>query len=279
MDIHNIYLSDKEFETLSNYIYKEVGIKLPIQKKILLESRLRKRLKELKIANFKEYIDHTLNSKGEKEEIVQMFDAVTTNKTDFFREPQHFDFLVNTVLPNFVQENNGSRIFKIWSSAASSGEEPYTIAMVMANWCEKNTGYDYSILGTDISTKVLSAAMAATYKLDRVDPVSMEFKKKYLLKHKDSTQKLVKIIPELRNKCRFERLNLMDNVYNVDNGFDVIFCRNVLIYFDRQTQESVINKLCLKLKTGGHFFLGHSESILQMDVPLKQIKPTIFIKV
>ncbi len=276
-DILSIRLTVKEFETLSSFIYNEIGIKMPIEKKIMLESRLQKRLRELKIYTFKEYIDFLSSPAGKANELVHMFDVVSTNKTDFFREPQHFDYLINYVLPE-IKENGKVKNIKIWSSASSSGEEPYTLAMVMSNWCEKNIGYDYSILGTDISTKVLQMAINATYKEDRVVPVSLEFKKKYLLRHKDNSQKLVKIIPELRNRCKFERLNLMDANYDVEGNFDILFCRNVLIYFDRPTQERVINKLCTKLKKGGYFFLGHSESILQMNVPLKQMKPTIFVR-
>lgn len=277
-ELFSVKLTEKEFDYLSSFVYNELGIKMPREKKIMLESRLLKRLRELKLPSFKEYIDFLNSEQGKSNEIVHMFDVVTTNKTDFFREPQHFEYLTNFVLPE-IKGNGTVRQIKIWSSASSSGEEPYTLAMVLANWCEKNPGFDYSILGTDISTKVLNMAVNGTYKIDRIAPVSLEFKKKYLLRHKDPSQNLVKIIPELRSRCKFERLNLMDPYYDIEGMFDILFCRNVLIYFDRQTQEKVINKLCAKLKKGGYFFLGHSESVLQMDVPLKQIKPTIFVRV
>ena len=275
-----IKMSVNEFNRLGGYIYKEFGIRMGIEKHTMLQARLQKRLKELQMLTFKEYIDYVLSKEGKELEIVEMVNQVSTNKTDFFREAQHFDFLVSDLLPIIKKvKSNSEKQIKIWSAASSSGEEVYTIAMVMSDWCSHNPEYDYSIFGTDISTKVLDMAVNAIYKEDKIYPVKEAYKKKYLLKHKDPTQKIVRVIPELRRRCHFERLNLMDEKYNIKESFDIIFCRNVLIYFDRITQENVINKLCRSLRKGGIFFLGHSESILQMNVPLKQIKPTIFEKI
>jgi chemotaxis protein methyltransferase CheR len=172
-----------------------------------------------------------------------------------------------------------NRTLKVWSAGCSSGEEPYTIAIVLAEFSEKNPGFDFSILGTDISTQILQKAIDAVYKEDRVNVVPLEMKRKYLLRSKDRTNPTVKIAPQLRKKVRYGRLNFMDNQYDIPETFDVIFCRNVLIYFDRETQERVIDKLCGKLKSGGYFFLGHSESIMNMNLPLRQIKPTIFKRI
>jgi chemotaxis protein methyltransferase CheR len=205
-------------------------------------------------------------------------DVVSTNKTDFFREPVHFDFMSTELIPSFLKSQNTPRHhFKIWSAGSSSGEEAYTLAIVMEEAKEKYPGLDYSILGTDISTKMLQAGANAIYKEERVETIPLNIKKKYLLKSKDRSNPTVRLIPRLRQKVKFSRLNFMDQSYtDIRETFDIIFCRNVLIYFDRETQEKVINKLCQKLKSGGYFFLGHSESITNYDVPLTQIKPTIF---
>jgi chemotaxis protein methyltransferase CheR len=245
----------------------------------MLQSRLQKRLRELEMSNFKEYCDYVFSKDGINNEIIHMLDVVSTNKTDFFREPVHFDYLQANVLPEFVQQKAASKTIKVWSAGCSSGEEPYTISIVMAEFAERNPGFDFSIIGTDISTQILQKAIDAVYKEDRVAIIPLELKKKYLLKSKDRLNPTVKISQNLRRKVRFGRLNFMDNQYDVPETFDVVFCRNVLIYFDRDTQEKVIQKLCTKLRSGGYFFLGHSESIMNMDVPLRQIKPTIFQKI
>ena len=272
-------LSDAEFAQLSAFIYNVAGIKMPPAKRIMLQSRLQKRLRELGIDSFKEYIEYLLSERGKQEELVQMLDAVSTNKTDFFRESVHFDFLRDTVLPAHYQEL-GARPIKIWSAACSSGEEPYTIAMTIAEFCRgRGTQYDYSIIGTDISTKVLKMAENAVYKMEKVEGIPLDILHRYFLRSKDRENPTVRIIPELRRHVKVQRMNFMDESYSINESFDVVFCRNVLIYFDRQTQERVIGKLCTKLKQGGYFFLGHSESIMNMQLPLQPVRPTIFRKI
>ncbi|MCB8963933.1 MAG: methyltransferase domain-containing protein [Bacteroidales bacterium] len=277
-DFYRIQLSNDEFNKLSSFIYKESGIRLPPVKKVMLQCRLQKRLRELNLRSFKEYCDYLFSKDGVDSEIIHMLDVVSTNKTDFFREPTHFDFLNATVLPEFYQSSRGKQ-FKVWSAGCSSGEEPYTLSIVLSEFAEKNPGFDFSIWATDISTRILQAAANAVYKMDRVEVVPLSLKKKYMLKSKDQVNPTVKMGPNIRNKVRFGRLNFMDDHYSISETFDVVFCRNVLIYFDRETQERVINKLCTKLKPGGYLILGHSESILNMKLPLKQIKPTIYIRI
>jgi len=254
------------------------GIKLPIFKKIMLQSRLASRLKINGMKSYAEYTKYVLSGDANESEIVNMIDLVSTNKTDFYREAAHFDFMKEVVLPNFIV-GDSPQPFKIWSSASSSGEEAYTIAMVISEFIENNRKIDFEILGTDISARILEKAKLGIYPIDRVDVIPISQKKKYLLRSKDQENPMVRIVPNLRAKARFQRLNLMDSSYNVPKDFDIIFCRNVLIYFDRETQEKVINKLCMHLKPGGYFFLGHSESISGIDVPLKPLKPTMFVKI
>lgn len=271
-------LNDADFTKLSNFIYVNYGIKLPISKKIMLQSRLVSRLKINGIRSYADYTKYVLSGEASESEIVNMIDLVSTNKTDFYRESAHFDFMKEVILPDFIASDSNQPL-KIWSSASSSGEEAYTIAIVISEFIENNRKIDFEILGTDISSRILDKAKMGIYPMDRVDVIPLSQKKKYLLRSKDQENPMVRIVPQLRAKTRFQRLNLMDPAYNVPKDFDIIFCRNVLIYFDRETQERVINKLCMHLKKGGYFFLGHSESISGIDVPLKPLKPTMFVKI
>lgn len=273
-----ISLNEKEFKQLSSFIYNNFGIKLPPAKKVLLEGRLQKRLKANQLESFEEYLEYIFSEEG-KGEVIHMIDQVSTNKTDFFREPSHFDFLNQQVLPEY-QKQGKRELIKIWSSAASSGEEIYTIAISLSEYSRKsNVNMNYSILGTDISVEILKKAIHAVYPEERVSNIPLELKQRYFLKSKNSEKKTVRIKPSLRQKVKFQRLNLMDHDYKVPDNLDVIFCRNVLIYFDKKTQENVLRKQCLKLKKGGYLFLGHSESIIGLNLPLKQIEPTIYKKV
>ena len=276
--IFNARMTDDDFDRLSNFVFQQSGIKMPPIKKIMLQSRLQKRLRELKILSFKKYADFVFSDEGQKNEIVHMLDAVSTNKTDFYREPVHFDFLRDKILPDFMEKERINTL-KVWSAGCSSGEEPYTIAITLNEFKGEYPGFDYDILGTDISTKILQQANTAIYKEDRVNVVPLNIKKKYFLRSKNKENKTVRVVKLLRDKIRYQRLNFMDTSYNVADIFDVIFCRNVLIYFNRETQEQVLNRLCQKLKSGGYLFIGHSESILGMNLPLKQIKPTIYERI
>ena len=277
--VYNTKMTAEEFRKLSSFITEHTGIKMPEAKKVMLQSRLQKRLRYLDMNSFKEYVEYVFSEDGIQNELIHMLDVVSTNKTDFFREPVHFEFLEKTLLPEYVNNFPLNRPLKIWSAGCSSGEEVYTIAITISEFINNHPGLNYSIFGTDISTEILRRAVNAIYKEEKINNIPIELKKKYFLKSKDRTKKLVRIVPELRNKANFARMNLMDSAYDVKDTFDVIFCRNVLIYFNRDIQESVINKLTRKLRTGGYFFIGHSESIMGMDVPLKQIKPTIFQRI
>ncbi|MGC8823083.1 MAG: CheR family methyltransferase [Bacteroidales bacterium] len=277
-EIFRAKLSDEDFKRLSEFIYREYGIKMPPAKKVMLQGRLQKRLRELDITSFREYVDYVFSEQGQ-DEVIHMIDVVSTNKTDFFREPVHFEFLAQEIVPLFARTTELRYPMKIWSAGCSSGEEPYTIAIVLMECREKYPTLDFQILGTDVSTRILQTALDAIYKENRIEGIPLQILKKYFLRSKDRTNPTVRLIPEIRRKVSYMRLNLMESVYPVPDMYDVIFCRNVLIYFDRPTQERVINKLCMYLKPGGYFFLGHSESITGMTVPLRQIKPTIFVKI
>lgn len=271
-------MTDDDFTRLSSFIHGELGIKMPYPKKVMLQCRLQKRVRELKMSSFRDYLEYVFSREGREEELVRMIDLVTTNKTDFFRESSHFDYLKDVVLPELCTTQQ-KRSLRIWSAACSSGEEPYSIAIILKEYFAGRAETDFGILGTDVSTRILQKAALAVYDADRISGIPDSIKRKYFMRNKNPGIRTVRLIPEIRSTVTFQRMNLMDEQYGINNYFDIVFCRNVLIYFDRETQQNVICKLASRLKTGGYFFLGHSESIASMRVPLKQIKPTIFMKI
>ncbi len=275
-------LSQKDFLRVSRFIHEECGIKMTESKKVMLEARFQKRLRALDMKSFGEYCDYLFSPEGMECELHHMIDAVTTNKTDFFREPSHFEFLVDIVLPEMIVLRGSSvgRKITIWSAGCSTGEEPYTLAMLINEFAERNAGcgFAWSILATDISTKVLEKAKQAVFESERVTPIPDPLKRKYLLRSKDRNRGLVRIVPELRKTVWFRRLNFMDEDFGMREMIDVIFCRNVIIYFDRPTQTRLLNKFCRQLVPGGYLFLGHSETLHGMDLPLVQVIPTIYRK-
>lgn len=275
-------LAKNEFQRLSTFIQTEFGIKMPPVKKTLLESRLQKRLRLLNLQTFKEYCDYLFSEDGRIYEIPHFIDKITTNKTDFFREPEHFEYLLQSVMPVLI-ENWGARQkpLQIWSAGCSTGEEPYTLAMVLSNFMTKhpNLKMAFSILGTDISEEVITTAGNAVYEDSKIDPIPMHFRKVYLLKSLNRDKKYVRITPEIRKLVQFKRINLMDNDLGIKQLMDIIFCRNVIIYFNKETQETILNRLCKNLVPGGYFFQGHSESMHGLKLPLKQVFPTIYQKI
>jgi len=255
---------------------------MPPAKISLLESRLQKNLKASGCQTFREYCDYLLSneSKGSND-LVSFIDAVTTNKTNFFREPVHYKYLKEYVLPRFVEDNIGiRRKIMIWSAGCSTGEEPYTLAIVLKEFARENAlNLQFSILATDLSDRVLNIGKRAIYPEETIEVIPLPLRKLYLIKSKDKNKGLVRIVPELRNLIQFQKLNFMDAKLNVSEKVDIIFCRNVIIYFDRPTQEKLIMKFHQNLNPSGYLFLGHSESIHGMDLPFNPIYPTFFSKI
>ena len=255
---------------------------MPDSKKSMLTARIQKRLRLLKLTSFTEYVNIVLDPNDPHQELTNFIDMVTTNKTDFFREPAHFDFMTKQALPDLMQRMGAGtqRPLFLWSAPCSTGEEPYTMAMVIKEFAKKfQPNFRAQILGSDLSSKALRAAKNGVYQLEKASPVPMELKKKYMLRGKDRTDKRVKMSSEIRSMLALKHLNFMDNDYGVNQTMDIIFCRNCLIYFDRPTAESIVNKLCRHLAPGGYFFVGHSETLNQLSVPLEQTAPTIYQKV
>lgn len=277
----NIYkqsLTESEFRTISDAIYKSCGIKLPYEKKIMVESRLRKRILQLNLSSFKEYVTYVFDGQRFEQELIPMIDLISTNKTDFFREADHFVFLEKTVTDELQSKQSRSKTYKIWSSASSSGEEPYTLAIVFNEIKSRFPYLNFEITASDISTEILKKAINAVYDEEKISELPVSLKQKYFLRSKDRVKKQVRVIPELRNQVKYKRINLIENHYNLDNDYDFIFCRNVLIYFDKETQEKVVTQLLAHLKTGGYLFMGHSETLHSMTLPVKRIESTIYQK-
>ena len=274
-------MSDNCFGVFSSFIQSRYGIKMPEVKKAMLESRLQKRLTALDMGSFEEYADYVFSPDGAKHELIHMIDRVTTNKTDFFREPAHFQYLTGQALPELIDGNGAGvkRPLRVWSAGCSTGEEPYTLAMVLSEFAEVQTDFEFSILGTDISLTVLEKALKGIYRKDLTEPVPHLMRKKYLMRSKDREHPLVRIAPGLRRSVLFRRLNLMDDDFGMKDQLDVIFCRNVIIYFDLPTQYDLMKKFCENLTEGGFLFIGHSETLNRMDLPLKQAAPMVYRKV
>nr|AUN37521.1 chemotaxis protein methyltransferase CheR [uncultured bacterium] len=275
----SLQLTRASFAKFATFITRELGIKMSENKVPMLQSRLMRRLRELHLHSLGEYQDYLFNSPNAEAERTHFINAVTTNKTDFFREPQHFDYLTRTALPELARRHGGPNWrFKLWCAGCSSGEEPYTQSIVLAEHARLNPGFDFAILATDISTRVLDHAKQAIYDESRIDPVRSDLRPRYFLRSKNAARGVVRVIPELRRKVSFHQLNFMDEDYRVKDQFEVIFFRNVMIYFDKATQEAVIEKLCRNLVPGGYLFVGHSESLAGLRVPVQPVGTAIFRK-
>lgn len=268
-------MDEDSFQRLSAYVTREYGIKLPPVKRSMLESRLNKKVKSLGMDNYKEFLNHIFSEEGKHQDLFQVIDLITTNKTDFFRESGHFNFLVNDFLPKRIQQE-GTPNLTIWSAGCSSGEEPYTLVMVLEEYKRKYPQLTYSILASDVSTRMIQAAFQGIYSIEKINSISKELKHRYFQRSKTDDQ-VVRVRPEFRKRITYRRINFMDDDYGLrKHSNDIIFCRNVLIYFDKATQEKVISNFCRHLSPGGLLFLGHSESIMGMNLPLNQIQPTVY---
>lgn len=272
----NQKMSEEDFARFSQFIYKEVGIKLPPSKKTMIEARLQKRIRILSLGSHTKYISYLFSPEGMREELINLIDVVTTNTTEFFREPQHFDLLNRVILPDMSKKLHEP--LRVWSAGCSTGMEPYTLAIVLSEFRSKEPEFDFRILATDISTKVLKEAVSGIYEEERIAPVPKILKSKYFLRSKDRAKKLVRVAPEIRGMIEFRRLNFMEP-FSLPRAMHIVFCRNVVIYFDKPTQNKLFNKLCQNMAIGGYLFIGHSESLAGMELPLQQVAPTVYQRI
>lgn len=278
--IAQIKMSEAVRERFAAFIETEFGIKMPAIKKSLLEGRLAKRLRALALPSFDEYCDYFFSADGHEKELPYFSDLVSTHKTDFFREPSHYETLRTSILPSLASQGIGTeRPLELWSSACSTGEEPYTLAMVLDDFGKTLPSYKYSILASDISEPAIAKAVRAVYHEHLIKPIPEQYKRSYLLKGNGDKSHLVRIAPMLRSRVRFRTVNLMDEEYGIGTLMDIIFCRNVLIYFDKERQSSIISRFAENLRPGGYLFLGHSETILGPHPIMKPVVSTVYQKV
>lgn len=275
----NTKISDKDFHLFSDLIYEKSGINIQPHKRSLIENRLGREIRRGRFASFKEYYEFvTADASGN--EIVALLDAVSTNVTHFFRENKHFDFFREKVIPEWLATNGGAgeKLMRIWSAASSSGEEPYSIAITAEEAMPSRSGASYKVLGTDISTRVLEQAVRGVYREDKVNTVPRPLLMRYFTKSGENGSTQFSVSEHLKKKVSFQRFNLISESYPFRNPMDVIFCRNVMIYFDKPTQQAIVEKFHRLLKTGGYLFLGHSEGLTGVKHDFRYVMPSVYRK-
>jgi chemotaxis protein methyltransferase CheR len=265
-------LSARDFDQFRLLAHQKFGLDLPDGKQQLVASRLGKKMRELNLISFNAYYHHVVEDRT-GEALTAMIDALTTNHTSFFRESAHFDFLRRTVLPSLRSRTSLS----LWSAACSSGEEPYSIAFSLFDELGPESLSRLRILATDISTRVLDLAQAAVYANERFRGVSPDRLRRYVLKGEGKYKDNFMVKRQFRETIEFRRLNLMEDISHL-GPFPVIFCRNVMIYFDRTTQQDLVNRLAGRLEPGGYLFIGHAESLSGIDQPLDYVQPAVYRK-
>ena len=275
----NPAISPASYRFIAGKVYAHSRIQLGGDKQALVTGRLGKRLRQLKLDSFEAYCA-LLDSKRGGAELGQLVDLIATNHTNFFREVEHLNFLRDHILPALVPGLVQSREpFRIWSAASSSGEEPYTMAIVLAEFARQHGAYQWLVEASDISTRVLARARAAIYPADHVKVPQPELLPRYFQKGGGEHEGYYRVKDSLRQSVKFHHLNLLQPQYPVAPDQHVIFCRNVMIYFDLATQQELVTKLIRQLAPGGHLIVGHSESLLGVKHPLKTLKPGIYQKV
>jgi chemotaxis protein methyltransferase CheR len=261
-------LTPEQFEDFGALITGTLGIKMPPAKRVMLQSRLHRRIRELGLESFAEYHERFFNDPEiQAVEIEHLLNLATTNKTDFFREPDHFSVLVSGPLAHWRRQRP-SNVFRVWCAGCATGEEAYTLAIILleAGLSER---FEFSILATDVSTRALDVAMRGVYTEDRITPVPAPLVPKYFLRSCDPGIRRYKIAPEVRNRIKFGHLNFLSPHYGIREVMDVVFFRNVMIYFDHATQQQVVSRICRNLRPGGHLFTAHAESLQGLNLPLR----------
>ena len=272
------HLSDRDFNRFRKLIFDLAGITLSEHKRALVYSRLAKRLRANGLDNYSDYYELVSKAAPDSQEIVDFINAITTNKTSFFRESHHFDYLRDEVFPEYLQQSKNGlrRTLRIWSAGCSAGQEPYTLAMTIREFFGMNSNIDTNILATDIDTNVLQRARQGVYNSEQIEDVPDYLLRKYFLKGKGEKKGLAKVSADLQSLIHFERLNLFDETWPMKDQLDIIFCRNVIIYFNRDTQRKLITRMTGKLKPGGYLMLGHSESLHGYDSGLEHVRKNVY---
>jgi len=272
-DLLSIELDQRQFSKISQKLYDRCGIKLHAGKEELVKARLNRRLQTLGIRSFAEYTEY-IDQDDSGRELALMVDLLTTNKTDFFREQHHFDFMRKFVVPTL---KNTQRSFRIWSAGCSSGEEPFSIAFLLREELPDSDLRDVRILATDISDRMLAKAREAVFERGALSDIPPRILGKYFTCICTTTLERYRVKDKVREMVRFARLNLMDQ-WPMRGPFDLIFCRNVMIYFDKATQENLVNRFWHYLRSGGYLFVGHAESMASLSHPFQYVQPAIYRK-
>ncbi|MCX6959602.1 MAG: protein-glutamate O-methyltransferase [Verrucomicrobia bacterium] len=276
--IQDASMSAQAYRTIVDLIYQHSRIRLGDDKQTLLANRLRKRLLQLNMTSYEEYCS-LLETPGAHDEIEHLVDLISTNHTRFYREPDHFSFLTFSILPPLIPRLlEGGSPLRIWSAASSSGEEPYTLAIILSEYLRDHPAVTWKIEATDISRRIVAKAERAIYRMDAVEPVPPELLKRYFQKGVGDYEGHCRVRPELKEKVRFERVNLFQPEYPVAFNQHVIFCRNVMIYFDLQSREVAVNRLSRHLAPGGYLIVGHSESLMGVNHDLVSVKQGVYQK-
>ncbi len=272
-------LSERDFERFSRIVHETSGIFLTANKKELVRARLGKVLRRRGIPSFRDYL-RQLENDDSGDEVTLLLDAISTNVTSFFREADHFRFVEQVALPPIVaaRHRKGEKRIRAWCAGCSSGEEPYTVAITLLEALPDSAEWDIGILATDLSTRVLSAARGGLYAADKFRDVAPQIVSRYFTPEAaDGERSYYRVAPAVRRLVTFGRLNLLHE-YPFKGPFDFIFCRNVMIYFDRPTQETLVNRFASYLAEGGHFFIGHSESLNAVSHPFQYVRPSVYRK-
>lgn len=269
--------TDRDFNYFRRLIKEHAGIELSDAKRDMVYGRLTKRLRALDMTVFKDYCNY-LEDPSNDEEFTNFINSLTTNLTSFFREQHHFDYLKNTLFPEIAKKNYQSRKIRIWSAGCSTGEEPYSIAITVKEFFPESAGWDVKILATDLDTNVIETAANGVYKNERVEGLPKNMLQRWFHKGKGSKEGLVVVSSELKELIYFKQLNLMGD-WPMKGQFDLIFCRNVVIYFNKDTQKTLVGRYADNMIDNGHLFLGHSESLYKVSDRFKLIGNTIYQRV
>jgi len=272
-------ITDDQYELVRKLVYETSGINLGTNKQYLVQARLAKRIRELEFPDFDRYFRYLKENKT-GEEIGHLVDVISTNTTQFFREPDHFQFLRSSIEQQIRQEQWDRRrhTIRIWSAACSTGEEPYSLAMELHQLLEKYPAINAKILATDISQTALAQARLGRYQRDKLNSVPPQLRQKYFRPVSPSRAPGMEVVPQIRNMITFVHFNLMTATYPFKYGFDYVFCRNVMIYFNRQTQQEVVHKISQHLRPQGYLIVGHAESLHGIEPSLHYVQPTIYQK-
>jgi chemotaxis protein methyltransferase CheR len=270
-------MTDADLKKISSLVYDLSGINLNEGKKELVKARLGKRMRSGQFRSFGDYYRHVLQDQT-GQELVYLLDSLATNFTHFFREAKHFDFLRKELVPELTSKKKGNgHKLRFWSAGCSSGEEPYSLGITLLENLKNLELWDLKILATDLSTKVLKTAASGIYSRERIRSIPPDLVKKYFLRGDHSWRDYVKVKDALKKYISFERLNLKGE-FSFSEPFDCIFCRNVMIYFDKQTQNSLVNRFYACLAKGGILFIGHSESLTGIQHRFRYLKPAVYQK-